>query len=259
MTTSKHAALIFTLLAAGTAHGQVLFTNFGANQTYGTNRWEVSSGVCSLNAIGVRFTPSQSALFADAKMALAHSPFDGPNQTPAGPNQVTVDLRTDAAGVPGTILETFSATGLPEADGSSAVITVTSVTHPALAAGTFYWLVLSTVDPATCDFWFYNSTGDLADASNIALAYSGSPNGPWQVPASGDPRPAFQIDGTPNTISTTLDGPYQVRYASNLTIGDSVVNISNTGANGNNLFGPGYGTPEAISALTSMRFRPTSR
>ena len=41
----------------------------------------------------------------------------------------------------------------------------------------------------------------------------------------------------------TLDGPFQVRYASNLTVGDSVINITNTGANGNNLFGPGYGGP----------------
>lgn len=33
----------------------------------------------------------------------------------------------------------------------------------------------------------------------------------------------------------TADSPYQIRYASNLTIGDSVVNISNTGARGGNI------------------------
>ena len=32
--------------------------------------------------------------------------------------------------------------------------------------------------------------------------------------------------------NVTLDTPYQIRYASNLNIGDSVVNISNTGARG---------------------------
>src|SRR5437868_6448643 len=32
--------------------------------------------------------------------------------------------------------------------------------------------------------------------------------------------------------NVTLDSPYQIRYASNLNIGDSVVNISNTGARG---------------------------
>jgi len=32
-----------------------------------------------------------------------------------------------------------------------------------------------------------------------------------------------------------LDGPFQVRYASNLNIGDSVINITNSGASGGNI------------------------
>jgi hypothetical protein len=32
--------------------------------------------------------------------------------------------------------------------------------------------------------------------------------------------------------NTNADGPYKVKYASNLNIGDSVINITNTGANG---------------------------
>jgi len=39
----------------------------------------------------------------------------------------------------------------------------------------------------------------------------------------------------------TADSPFQVRYASNLTAGDSVINLTNTGANGASLFGPGFG------------------
>ena len=42
----------------------------------------------------------------------------------------------------------------------------------------------------------------------------------------------------------TADSPYQVRYASNLTIGDSVVNITNTGARGAGL---GFGTSAAVT------------
>jgi len=42
----------------------------------------------------------------------------------------------------------------------------------------------------------------------------------------------------------TADSPYQVRYASNLNIGDSVVNISNTGANG---AGVGSGTSASVT------------
>jgi hypothetical protein len=37
----------------------------------------------------------------------------------------------------------------------------------------------------------------------------------------------------------TADSPYQIRYASNLAIGDSYVNISNTGARGGNIVGSG--------------------
>jgi hypothetical protein len=39
----------------------------------------------------------------------------------------------------------------------------------------------------------------------------------------------------------TADSPFQVRYASNLTAGDSVINITNTGATGASLYGPGFG------------------
>jgi hypothetical protein len=42
----------------------------------------------------------------------------------------------------------------------------------------------------------------------------------------------------------TTDSPYQVNYASNLTIGDSVVNITNTGANGAGL---GSGTTASVT------------
>jgi len=43
--------------------------------------------------------------------------------------------------------------------------------------------------------------------------------------------------------SVTLDSPYQVRYAANLDIGESYVDIVNTGANGASLMGPGIGGP----------------
>jgi hypothetical protein len=42
----------------------------------------------------------------------------------------------------------------------------------------------------------------------------------------------------------TADSPYQVKYASNLTIGDSVINITNTGARGAGL---GFGTAASVT------------
>src|ERR1019366_5610596 len=39
----------------------------------------------------------------------------------------------------------------------------------------------------------------------------------------------------------TADAPFQVRYAANLNLGESWINITNTGANGAPLNGPGFG------------------
>ena len=44
--------------------------------------------------------------------------------------------------------------------------------------------------------------------------------------------------------NSTADTPYQVTYASNLTIGDSVLNITNTGAHGAGL---GFGTSASVT------------
>ena len=42
-----------------------------------------------------------------------------------------------------------------------------------------------------------------------------------------------------NPISA--DSPFQVRYAANLNIGESYINVTNTGANGAAILGPGFG------------------
>ena len=52
------------------------------------------------------------------------------------------------------------------------------------------------------------------------------------------------------------DTQFQVRYAANLTAGDSVINITNTGANGASLTGPGFGGAAGNICVNVYAFSP---
>jgi hypothetical protein len=52
------------------------------------------------------------------------------------------------------------------------------------------------------------------------------------------------------------DSNFQVRYAANLTAGDSVINITNTGANGAPLNGPGFGGSTGNICVNVYAFSP---
>lgn len=54
----------------------------------------------------------------------------------------------------------------------------------------------------------------------------------------------------------TADSPFQFRYAANLNKGDSFINISNDGANGASLLGPGIGSPVGNICVNVYAFSP---
>jgi uncharacterized membrane protein len=71
--------------------------------------------------------------------------------------------------------------------------------------------------------------------------------GSWTIPAmpaaAGDPP-------------ITADWPFQARYSANLTLGESYIDITNTGANGAPLLGPGFGGASGNICVNVYAFDP---
>ncbi len=57
-------------------------------------------------------------------------------------------------------------------------------------------------------------------------------------------------------MPSSIDTPFQVRYAANLNIGESYINITNTGANGAPLLGPGFGGASGNICANVYAFDP---
>jgi hypothetical protein len=57
--------------------------------------------------------------------------------------------------------------------------------------------------------------------------------------------PVYVTGGVLVPAPAVSDSAFQVRYAANLNLGESYIDITNTGANGDSLLGPGFGTTQA--------------
>jgi hypothetical protein len=176
---------------ATVAKGDIVFTNLGPGGTfdccggYGIN----GSSESPEYAVAAEFVPTADFLFTDAELALSVN---------AGTASADVYLMTDASGVPGTILEQWTVSGLqPTPTGT--LFTVDSILNLELQTGVPYWLAVTAPDATSSVSWRRNSTDDLTSGSNVAaLISSSSLTGPWDtdLSLSTPARPAFEIDGT---------------------------------------------------------------
>jgi hypothetical protein len=177
-------AALATILLAGSvpaaqAQAVSIFSNLGPGGTFlPFNGFGISG-----QGLAAQFIPSSSFLFFDAEIALSVN---------SGTPTAEVFLKTDAGGVPGTVLESFTVTGLNPTP-AGILFKVTSQLQPLLVGGTPYWLEVTPADAISSVSWRKNSTGVLNSASNLA---SNSGTAVWSFLTPGiDPMPAFQIDG----------------------------------------------------------------
>ncbi len=143
-------------------------------------------------SVAIAFTPSQSYSFDSASLWLMSNDFD------AAGRHLTISLQTDSGGgaVPvapsGTALESWA--HATTAVGWTPVLeTLNSIAHPLLSAGTTYWIVAESNEPAMVDpIWVAAGNGPQYVMGNID--FQSGPN--WQVGSTGGP-PGVVITATP--------------------------------------------------------------
>ncbi|NLT76170.1 MAG: hypothetical protein GXX98_06570 [Planctomycetes bacterium] len=113
-----------------------------------------------------------------------------------GLNQLNVSLMADAAGLPGTVLESFSFTDQMPPHGDPDTVVGVSATNPLLTAGSTYWLAAFAPNDTGAVWW---CTSPEVYGSNANSVDGGS----WYAETTC--MPAFEISGTP--VATVVPVP----------------------------------------------------
>jgi hypothetical protein len=151
--------------------------------------------------IAAPFTPSSSFTVSGLSLLLGYV---------GGTNGVVINLMSNSAGVPGTVLESWSASNLASGPNT---ISVSSKLNPTLSAGQTYWVEVTPAAADTTAFWYTNNLslgGGVTDISGAGwTALSGY---------AGQTLPAF-------SVSSTASGGYSDLGTNGAVSGASVVLI----------------------------------
>jgi hypothetical protein len=140
------------------ANGSIIFSNFGPGDSYDPRSYTVQTSVF----VAAPFVPIGSNYILDQ--------IDLPLALIGGLNSLTVDLATNAGGVPGAAIESWVFNDLAPFPDSSPPLSASSVSHPELYGGAMYWLVVTATNASTIAAWNLNSIG--AETS-LAFSYDG--------------------------------------------------------------------------------------
>jgi hypothetical protein len=136
------------------------------------------------------FVASTTFRLTSIDIALGY-PAAFPNN---GPNQADVFIMTDAGGLPGSTLESWSLTNLPVNCFPCPLTTIASSAHPILAAGAQYW-VAATGGLDTFDVWTFTLVGSGFSPLAVRSTLNGIDSG-WSLSSPTNTRQgALQISG----------------------------------------------------------------
>ena len=184
---TRLAGVVCALSLAGTAGADTLLDTGTPGGWLGYYGFDVFVG----QSVAIAFTPTQDYAFDNVSLWLMSNDFDAAGRT------LTVSLRTDSgsgatpAGPSGTTLEFWNHT--TGAVGWTPLLeTLDSVSHPLLHAGTTYWIVAESNEPALVDpVWVAAGNGPSYWMGNIDFQ-----SGPaWQIGQSSGP-PGVVINAT---------------------------------------------------------------
>ncbi|HXM60546.1 MAG TPA: choice-of-anchor R domain-containing protein [Terriglobales bacterium] len=138
------------------------------------------------------FTPSAAHTVTKVEVAVGYV---------EGYNGLIIGLYSDASGVPGKAIKTWSVTGLPNFGACCAVATATDSTGISVTGGTQYWIVVKTNSKSSNTYgaWNVNDTDqvDSAPAAQYCSQDKGgscSTNDKWTA-FSSQPGLAFAVLG----------------------------------------------------------------
>jgi hypothetical protein len=109
-------------------------------------------GFPGFQEVAVAFTPTGNFNVTQLDLAVTFSGIAGA----FGTDDATVSLASDNSGTPGTILGSWSISGLPPSSTGTALDTI-AVNNLAVSASTRYWIIVSPNSSSTDDIWATNS------------------------------------------------------------------------------------------------------
>ena len=158
------AVVVAVGICSGIAGADVIYNTFAPGDTFINY---AGPALFTGQMLASRFTVSgNDYLFDQLELAVGLS---------SGTNLLDVSLRADSAGVPGTIIESFSVSNAPQTYAGK--LSIGSVAHPLLQNGLSYWVVMAPGASNTSGFWPQNE--------QISATVAWGPGSSWTVNSNG--------------------------------------------------------------------------